>query len=276
MKKIALFAIFSAFMHAAVAEPANKIVSLGGSVTEIIYDLGMGDKLIANDISSLYPEEATKLPRVGYYRAISVEGVASMKPDLILASENAGPKKALDNLEQLGMDITRVSDQPNIDSLYERVGQVAQALSVEEKGRELVEKIRWQVSQAQAIKGKNLKTVLVVNRTGNIQAAGRDTAASALIKLAGLNNILEESQKGYKPVSAEALLNLGPELIIVTEGSLQASGGMEKFISHPAIAATPAAMKNQIVVMDDLLALGLGPRIGQAIEQLKSASNAAH
>lgn len=95
------------------------------------------------------------------------------------------------------------------------------------------------------------------------------------MSLAGLTNVLETAQKGYKPISAESLVNFGPELIIVTEGSVQASGGLAKFLKHPAIAITPAAINKRVVVMDDLLALGLGPRVAQAIEQLKLASNAA-
>lgn len=90
MKKwlaIALGWVVAAGVHA--AEP-SRVVSLGGSVTEIVYGLGEGDRLVGDDLSSLYPEAATKLPRVGYYRAVPVEGVLSLKPDLVLASEQAG------------------------------------------------------------------------------------------------------------------------------------------------------------------------------------------
>lgn len=275
MKKSLLFLLGLFFVPLAFAANKERVISLGGSVTEIVYELGLGDSLIADDLSSLYPEAATRLPRVGYYRAVPVEGVVAMHPDLILASENAGPAHALESISKLGVEIVKVSDRASLESLYERVQQIAKVLSAEDKGDVLIEQIRARVARAQALPGKNLKTALIVNRTGTIQAAGSHTAASVLISLAGLTNVLESAQKGYKPISAESLVNFGPELIIVTKGSVQASGGLAKFLKHPAIAITPAAINKRVVVMDDLLALGLGPRVAQAIEQLKLASNAA-
>lgn len=275
MKKILLFLLGLFFVPMALAANKERVITLGGSVTEIVYELGLGERLIADDLSSLYPEAATRLPRVGYYRAVPAEGVVAMHPDLILASENAGPAHALESIRKLGVEIVKVSDRASLESLYERVRQIARVLSVEDKGDALIEQIHASVARAQARPGKNLKAALIINRTGTLQAAGSHTAASALMSLAGLTNVLEPAQQGYKAVSAESLVNFGPELIIVTEGSVQASGGLEKFLRHPAIATTPAAINKRIVVMDDLLALGLGPRVAQAIEQLKLASNAA-
>ncbi|WP_189385426.1 heme/hemin ABC transporter substrate-binding protein [Advenella faeciporci] len=275
MKKSLLFLLGLFFVPMVFAANKERVISLGGSVTEIVYELGLGDSLIADDFSSLYPEAATHLPRVGYYRAVPVEGLVAMHPDLILASENAGPAHALESVRKLGVEIVKVSDRASLESLYERVRQIARVLTVEDKGDALIEQIHASVARAQARPGKNLKAALIINRTGTLQAAGSHTAASTLMSLAGLTNVLEPAQQGYKAVSAESLVNFGPELIIVTEGSVQASGGLEKLLRHPAIATTPAAINKRIVVMDDLLALGLGPRVAQAIEQLKLASNAA-
>ncbi len=258
-----------------MAAEAQRIVSLGGTVTEIIYDLGMQDKLVADDQSSLYPPEATKLPRVGYYRAVPAEGVLSLKPDLVIASENAGPEAAIEKVRSVGVNVVTVSDKPDLDSLYERISQIAKALNVPEKGEALAEDVRAKVKQAQDLPGDNLRTVLILNRTGSKLMAGGDTTASAIMEMAGLENVLK-SQRGYKPVSAESLLALKPDMIIVTKGSLEAAGGIDKFKADPAIAFTPAVKNNRIVVMDDLLALGMGPRVGTAISQLKAAAGHAN
>ncbi|PJX22417.1 hemin ABC transporter substrate-binding protein [Advenella sp. S44] len=281
MKKIAIarclavLAVVSFFCGGASAQQAQRIVSLGGTVTEIIYDLGMQDKLVADDQSSLYPEAATKLPRVGYYRAVPAEGVLSLKPDLVIASENAGPAASLEKVRSVGVEVITVSDKPTIESLYERIEQIAQALGVPEKGKLLATDIQAKVKQAQAGTSDSLRTVLIINRTGAKLMAGGDTTASAIMEMAGLDNVLK-AQRGYKPVSAESLLSLKPEMIIVTSGSLEAAGGMDKFKSDPAIAFTPAVKNNRIVVMDDLLALGLGPRVSVAISQLKAAAGHAN
>ncbi len=258
-----------------MAAEVQRIVSLGGTVTEIIYDLGMQGKLVADDQSSLYPEAATKLPRVGYYRAVPAEGVLSLKPDLVIASENAGPAASLDKVRSVGVDVVTVSDKPSIESLYERIEQIAKALNVPEKGQALTDDIQAKLKEAQARPSENLRTVLILNRTGSKLMAGGDTTASAIMEMAGLDNVLK-SQRGYKPVSAESLLALKPEMIIVTKGSLEAAGGIDKFKADPAIAFTPAVKNNRIVVMDDLLALGMGPRVSVAISQLKAAAGHAN
>ncbi|AZS81281.1 hemin ABC transporter substrate-binding protein [Achromobacter spanius] len=268
MKKwlaIALGWVVAAGVHA--AEP-SRVVSLGGSVTEIVYGLGEGDRLVGDDLSSLYPEAATKLPRVGYYRAVPVEGVLSLKPDLVLASEQAGPPDALKRLAGVGVRVVTVSDAPSVDSLKARIRAVAEALGVAPAGERMVDEVTRELARAEAIPATRARALLLLNRTGTPQGAGRDTAANEVMHLAGLVNVLD-GQQGYKPLSAEAIGALAPDLIVVTKASLDAGGGMEKFLAQPGIAGSQAAAKRRVVVMDDLLILGMGPRLPLALTQLK-------
>lgn len=127
------------------------------------------------------------------------------------------------------------------------------------------------MDSAQAVPGVNRRALLLLNRTGQLTGAGRNTAANTIMVLPGLTNSLA-TQQGYKPVSAEGLVVLAPELIIITSATLQASGGLEKFKAIPGVSSTPAALRGHIVVLDDLLILGLGPRVGQVVRQLKEAA----
>lgn len=268
MKKwlaIALGWVVAAAVHA--AEP-SRVVTLGGSVTEIVYGLGQGNRLVGDDLSSLYPEAATKLPRVGYYRAVPVEGVLSLKPDLVLASEQAGPPDALKRLAGVGVRVVTVSDAPSVDSLKARIRGVADALGVAPAGERMVDEITRELARAEALPATKARALLLINRTGSPQGAGRDTAANEVMHLAGLVNVLHD-QQGYKPLSAEAVGALAPDLIVVTQASLDAGGGMEAFLRLPGIASTQAAAKRRVVVMDDLLILGMGPRLPLALTQLK-------
>jgi iron complex transport system substrate-binding protein len=253
---------------AADAAPASRVVTLAGSVTEIVYALGEGARLVGVDSSSLYPPAATRLPTVGYYRAVPVEGVLALAPDLVLASEQAGPPEALRRLAKLGLRVVTLSDAPSLDSLKQRVRGVAQALGVAPAGEILIAQISAEIARVQRIPSTQARAVLLVNRNGTPQGAGRDTAANEVLKLAGLVNVLQD-QSGYKPVSAEALLVLAPELIVVTSSSLEASGGVQALLRLPGVMGTPAGIKGRVVVMDDLLLLGLGPRLAQALGQLK-------
>ena len=204
MKKwlaIALGWAMAASVHA--AEP-SRVVTLGGSVTEIVYGLGQGGRLVGDDQSSLYPEAATKLPRVGYYRAVPVEGVLSLKPDLVLASEQAGPPEALKRLAGVGVRVVTVSDAPSVDSLKSRIRAIAGALGVAAAGERMVEDVTQELARAEAIPATRARALLLINRTGSPQGAGRDTAANEVMHLAGLVNVLD-GQQGYKPLSAEAI-----------------------------------------------------------------------
>lgn len=260
-------ACLSMAVQAAVPQ---RVVSLGGSVTEIVYELGQGARLVADDLSSLYPDAATRLPRVGYYRAVSLEGILSVRPDLVLASDNAGPREVLDRVQDMGVPVEQVPDGPSLSSLYERVQAIAGVLAVPGRGDALAARIRADVQAAQSLPGRSLRALLLMNRTGQFMAAGAGTAAHALLSLAGLHNVLSE-QVGYQSLSAEGVAALAPELIILTKESL---GGedVNAFLARPGIAATPAAQAARLLVLDDLLALGLGPRTGQAIRMLKQAA----
>ncbi|WP_088142333.1 heme/hemin ABC transporter substrate-binding protein [Achromobacter xylosoxidans] len=268
MKKWLAMAAGWAIALGAHAAPPARVVTLGGSVTEIVYQLGQGGKLVGDDLSSLYPEAATKLPRVGYYRSVPVEGVLSLKPDLVLASEQAGPPDALKRLADVGVRVVTVSDAPSVASLKSRIRGIADALGVASAGERMVEDVTRELARAEAVPATRARALLLINRTGSPQGAGRDTAANEVMHLAGLVNVLQD-QHGYKPLSAEAMGALAPDLIIVTQASLDAGGGMDAFLRMPGIASTQAVAKRRIVVMDDLLILGMGPRLPLALTQLK-------
>jgi iron complex transport system substrate-binding protein len=268
MKKWLAMAAGWAIALGAYAAPPARVVTLGGTVTEIVYQLGQGDKLVGDDLSSLYPEAATKLPRVGYYRSVPVEGVLSLKPDLVLASEQAGPPDALKRLADVGVRVVTVSDAPSVDSLKSRIRGIADALGVAPAGERMVEDVTRELARAEAVPATRARALLLINRTGSPKGAGRDTAANEVMHLAGLVNVLQD-QHGYKPLSAEAMGALAPDLIIVTQASLDAGGGMDAFLRMPGIASTQAAAKRRVVVMDDLLILGMGPRLPLALTQLK-------
>lgn len=255
-----------------LAAAAERVISLGGTVTEIVYALGEGDRLVADDASSLYPQAATQLPRVGYYRNLSLEGVLSLRPDLLIVSENAGPPEVLERVRTMGVRVVTVSDQPGIDSLYARVKEVAAALGAVDAGNKLQARIRASLERVAAESGTPRRALIVIHRGGPLMSAGAGTSANALLALAGLENVAANSQ-GYKPLSEEAMVALAPEIIITTTASAESAGGLPAFTARPGVAATPAADARRVVAVDDLLLLGMGPRVAEAVGLLREASN---
>ena len=141
---------------------AERVVSLGGSVTEIVYALGEGDRLVADDASSIYPEAATQLPRVGYYRNLSLEGILSQRPDLLIASENAGPPEVLERLRAMCVPTVAVSDSPGVESLLERVREVANALEVPAAGETLRARIQSSLEAVKAAEAQPRRALVVL------------------------------------------------------------------------------------------------------------------
>lgn len=258
------------------AQGPQRVVSLGGSVTEIIYELGQGHLLAGTDLSSTFPPQATSLPRVGYYRSLPLEGLLSLQPDMILASEQAGPRTVLDRVQQLGIAVETVSDDGTLDALYARIKQVATALQIPEQGDALADRIHMQMDTALSTTRDNdaqikpVRVVMLLKRTAHMQAAGSGTTAGTLLDLAGLRNVLD-TQRGYAPLSVEALAALQPELIITTTSSIDALGGTDAFLASAGVSLTPAAQRNNLLIMDDMLILGLGPRTPRAIQSLTDA-----
>lgn len=254
---------------AAKASRPLRIVTLGGGVTEIVYALGAGDSVVGVDISSIYPQAANQLPKIGYYRDVSVEGITALRPDLVLASEQSGPSSALQRLQQLGLPVHIVSDAPTLPSLYARIERVAGSLHREQQGKVLQGHIQQQLaSMAPAITDKKPRVLSLMAHTDALLMAGKGTAADAMMSLAGFENVMQ-SQQGYKPVSAEAVAAMAPDLLITTELTVKAQGGLAAMLAKPALASTPAVKAGRVIVLDDQLYLTFGPRLPQAVAQMQ-------
>lgn len=263
----ALMSLGLATSHLSAKELPKRVVAIGGGVTETIYALGAEALLVGVDTSSTYPDAATKLPQCGYQRAISAEGVISLKPDFVLLAGTAGPESALKQLSDLGVATLRLSEDYRVDAAKERIEKIGDALGKKEEAAVLVAKIDAAVASLPAVTSTP-KVLFVLSRGGgNLMASGKGTAADAMIALAGGVNAGAEFS-GYKPISAESLVALAPEVILTTSRTFAelGEGGLGKAL--PGVELTPAGKGKRFVVMDDLYLLGFGPRIGEALVEL--------
>lgn len=266
---LSLLALLPALVFAPIAhakEP-QRVVTLSGSLTEIVYALDAQGSLVGVDQSSSYPAAATQLPQVGYYRNFSVEGVVGLKPTLVLATDHAGPPEALAKLQQLGPRVVVLPSDATVEALEQRIRGVATELAARERGEQLIAKIR--ASLATSKPDKAPRALLLMGRDSHLQGAGKNTAADSMLELTGAENVLA-TQQGYKQVSPEALAALAPEVIVTTRMTVDSVGGKDKLMASPGIALTPAAKQGRIVIMDDLLLLGFGPRLPEALSELRA------
>jgi len=257
----------------AEATPARRIVSVGGAVTEILYRLGQDAEIVGVDSTSLYPAEALRTKaNVGYMRALGAEGVLSLNPSLVLAAEGAGPPDALSLIEQAGVAIVRVPDRPSAAGIVERVEVIARTLGILQRGAALIQEIEHgftQLTNAKARITRPTRALFVLSfQNGRPLVGGQGTTADAMLALAGAANAAS-SLSGWKPMSDEGLIAAAPEAIVMMDHG--PGGAAQDPFTFPAFAATPAAEKRRLIVMDSLYLLGFGPRTPSAARALMAA-----
>ncbi len=256
------------------AQQPPRIVSVGSSITEIIYDLGAEKLLVGVDTTSLYPEAARKLPQVGYMRALSAEGVLSLKPTLIIATTAAGPAGALDQLKATGIEIMILPDKYDYDSVVTKIaaigkvtGKISEADSMIARGREAMQSLADRLATAKS----HPRVLFLLSMSGGApQAAGRDTAAAGIIKLAGGINAVD-GYSGYRPLTPESVIASNADYVLVTRQTVQAMGGRQAILDQPSLNRTPAGKAGKIIEFDTLLLLGFGPRTPEAATELAMA-----
>ncbi|RUW20338.1 MULTISPECIES: hemin ABC transporter substrate-binding protein [unclassified Mesorhizobium] len=255
---------------ATVFADTSKIVAIGGSITEIVYALGEEDHLVARDSTSRYPEAALKLPDVGYMRQLSPEGVLSVNPSGILALHGSGPKEAVDVLRKSSVPFIELPEHYTHDGILEKIRLVGKALGVDAKADRLAAKVDagLKAAEKQTASIKERKRILFVLSTqgGKILAAGSDTAADGIVRLAGGVNAVERFS-GYKQLSDEAIVTAKPDVILMMDNAGPAVSDDELF-SNPSIASTPAGLARKVIRMDGGYLLGFGPRTAEAIHDL--------
>jgi iron complex transport system substrate-binding protein len=255
-------------------ENSKRIISIGGAITEILYAMGLEDRIIGVDITSIFPPQALKnKPNVGYMRQLSPEGVLGLGPTLVLANDGSGPKEAVAVLESAAVPFVRIPDHFTGEGIVERIRLVAAATGVVARGECLVREVDAGLSRLAVLrKGveKPARVIFILSFTnGKPMVAGRNTAADGIIRLAGGMNAFSDFE-GYKMVSDEAIVAAKPDAILGMERSNFKMTPAEIF-QHPAFALTPAAERKSYISMDGLYLLGFGPRTAQAASDLAHA-----
>lgn len=257
---------------AVTAEP--RIVTLGGSITEIAYALGVGRQVVAVDTTSRHPAAVEALPKVGYLRTLSAEGILSLRPDVVVGLEEAGPPQTLVQLRDSGAVLRLVPDHYSADSVIEKINLVAGLFGAGERGQALASAVASDLAQVRgalsSVRQRPRVLFLLAASRGSPMAAGSETAAEAMIGLAGGENAVS-GYKGYKPLSIEAAVAFAPDAIVMMQHSLDQLGGPDVVLNLPGIAATPAGQARRLIAYDGLYLLGFGPRTAHAVRDLAQA-----
>ena len=257
-----------------VVRNVGRIVPLNGDVAETIVTLGLGKNLVGVDTSATYPPKVVDpLPKIGYQRTLSAEGILSLRPSVVVGTPTAGPPEVLAQLRAAGVTVVIIPEFKKIDAGARKLRAIGRALGVPGRGERLARQVEGQIAlarrEAQEAARKPAVAFLYLRGSQVQMIGGRESGADAMIETAG--GIDAGSQigiNGFRQLSSESLVQAQPDVILVLSAGLQSVGGVDGLLRIPGVAQTPAGKNRRVVHFDDLLLLGLGPRTGAALRLL--------
>ena len=255
------------------AKKDMRIVCVSKQLTEMLFALGKGHDIVAVDLSSTYPDSAKLLPTVGYHRMLSAEGIISMKPDLVMHSNDVGPENVLPQLEKAGLNVQAYKGGSTIDSAKQLLVQLGKFFGAETQADSCNKKLDADL-QKLYVAEKNIKdtpTVMIIQfgRANNVYfvMSGRGGVADKMIRMAGGAPVKYEA-RGAKELSAEAVATANPDVIIATDYGFDKMGSVEKFKTVAGVGLTNAAKSNRIYRFEEHDIIYFGPRTAENVLKL--------
>lgn len=253
------FALLSTALSMPLQAAQERIISAGSAVTELILALHAEQSLIAVDVTSQLPD-GQQLPKIGYHRRLSAEGLLALSPTKLIGSDEMGPAPVLQQLKSTGVDIEVVNTQANVDGLKARIDQIAAILNKPQEAQQLKSLVDQQVQSLKANQPTNQKKkvlFLLIHEGRAANVAGTDTTPDAIINLAGAITPAADKITAYKPLSSESMIEMQPDVILVSGRSFEKLGGPDAIIKMmPLLAATPAGQNKQIMTIDGAALVG--------------------
>ena len=261
--------------QAAAADLPQRWVSAGGALSEWVAALGGESKLVGVDTTSQHPESLKALPSIGYQRSLSAEGILSLRPDILIGTEEMGPPPVLAQVKAAKVQLELFSAQPDLPTVEKNVAHLGQLLGAEAQATQSLQRYQQQlaaqkarVTDAQSKQKAPGVLLLLGHAGGKPLIAGKDTAADWLLQQAGGHNLATHT--GYKPFSVESLASLDPEVLVFADRALTGDAAKAAlFKENPILNSSRAAKAGRVLELDPtLLVGGLGPRLPAALKTL--------
>lgn len=256
----------------ALAAPPQRIVSTAPSATEMLYALGLGDRVVGVTTFCHYPPEAAKKPKIGDYMHPSLETIVGLRPDLVV-SETTGVRHA-ERLRSLNLNVIEIDDA-TLAGIYDSIHRIGQAAGVPARADALCAQMRAQFDgiHAKVARLPRRRVLFLVGRTpGRIEdmiAAGRASHLNELIEIAGGDNVFRDSFAAYGRISLEELLVRNPE-VIVNMGEMSETVGVTDAQKRAVVAlwnrypALDAVRQHRVYAVASDIFVVPGPRVVEA------------
>ena len=247
------------------AEP-RRIVSLTPALTEILFALDLGDRVVGVTEYCDTPVEAKTRPKVGGYVNPSVEAVIALRPDLVVVSPGPGNRDAVQAMTRTGLHVAVVPAE-TLPETFAAIESVSAAAGEPARGKELVERLRARIEVvARRVAARPRIRVLFSVQVDPIIAAGRGTLPSQLLEAAGGVNVVEAER--YPKLGVESVVQLAPQVVLQSRMDMAQGDGSAERAAWMRWSAIPAIARGRLVILPDDASLRPGPRVADAVEQL--------
>jgi iron complex transport system substrate-binding protein len=242
-----------------------RIVSMAPSLTEILFALELGDRVVGVTSFCDFPPEARELPEIGGFINPSVEAILALEPDLVIVSPAAGNRDAALAVRGAGVRLEVVPAE-TLDDTFDAIRSVAELCGVPERGEELAGSLRRRIDRvSESVAGLARVRALYCIQIDPLIAAGRGTLPAELMELAGGANVVDGDR--YPRIGIESVLAEAPEVILQSRMDTSDPGADRASIDYwSQWASIPAVRDGRVFVFDGTTSLRAGPRVAEAVE----------
>jgi len=253
----------------------SKVIALANGSAEIIDSLGLKSILIGRDIASTEPA-LESIPVVTSGHQVVPEKIIALEPDLVIIDSSVGPSQAVATLQSAGIKVVQIEEVWTVAGISKKVVEVASLLGVTATGRKLATLIDSTIDSASQKVMGSPRVLFLYLRGGNsiYLVGGAGSGADSLLQSIGAIDVgASADSQAFTPLTAESLLAMKPDVILVMTKGLASVGGVNGLIELPGVAQTPAGKNSRIISVDDSLLLSFGARTPSLLTKLADALN---
>jgi len=246
-----------------------KIVSVNGTMSEIICALGMESSIVGVDITSTYPATLDKIAKVGHNRQVSSEGIVALSPSLVIGLENDLKPAVLEQLTASNIKTQLFKQDLSVEGTKQLIRTAGTYFNQSAKAAALVAQLDKDIALVKKPAVKKKVLFIYARATGTMMVSGTGTAVDKMIQLSGGQNAVT-AFPDYKPLTSEALIAANPDVILLFNSGLESLGGIDGLLKVQGISQTNAGKNKKVISMDGQLLTGFGPRLGKAMIEFSS------